>query len=150
MRHVVFFVFLTACGCGGPDQPVRVKGKVTLDGQPVEGATVTFLPEGKTGRNANARTRADGSFELTTFAPNDGVLAGTYKVVVEYFEPRSALGTFHNQQEAMQAAAKSQGQKKKPPRYAIPSQYGDPARTPLKRTIPSGGEILLELRTTET
>src|SRR5579883_1909574 len=122
------FLILTAAGCGGSDKPVKVKGKVTLDDQPVAGALVTFLKQGPKGRDARGQTQADGSFELTTFAANDGALPGEYKVVVEYHEPVEHRGTYRNQQEAMRAVAKEQP--KKPPRYVIPVKYSDPSQTP--------------------
>ena len=34
---------LGLAGCGGP---VEVQGKVTMNGQPLSGATVVFVPEG--------------------------------------------------------------------------------------------------------
>jgi hypothetical protein len=69
-------------GCSGPDRPqlVPVSGMVTLDGQPVEGATVTFTPTG--GRMAIAVTDAAGKFQLTTYDTNDGALIGEHRVTV--------------------------------------------------------------------
>jgi hypothetical protein len=53
---------------------------VTLDGQPVEGATVTFMTDdGK--QSAAGSTDAAGKFSLSTNG-KDGAPPGTYKVVV--------------------------------------------------------------------
>ncbi|OJW20670.1 MAG: hypothetical protein BGO49_03585 [Planctomycetales bacterium 71-10] len=75
-----------AWGCGGgaiDDLPRRaLSGKVTLDGKPMEGGLVTFLPEapGDPGKTTTASAQiADGSF---TVAPEVGLVAGKYKVQV--------------------------------------------------------------------
>src|SRR5262245_7759316 len=69
-------------GCGPGLQPVR--GKVTLpDGKPAAGSQVVF--EGtEAGKQVSARgdVGADGSYEMSTFKPGDGVPAGKYKVQV--------------------------------------------------------------------
>ncbi len=137
-------LILTVPGCGGSDKPVQFKGKLTLNDQPVAGALVTFLKQGPKGHDAHGQTQADGSFELTTFAANDGALPGEYKVVVEYHEPVEHKGTHRNQREAMQAVAKEQP--KKPPRYVIPAKYSDPSHTPLRQKVPPDGEAVLKLQ----
>ena len=78
-------LFLTAfvAGCGGGLQPVE--GKVVWeDGSPateLAGSHVVFdLPEKQT--SARGIIEADGSFRLTTSQPNDGALAGEYKVLI--------------------------------------------------------------------
>ena len=55
-----------------------VEGVVTLDGQPVEGAIVTFQPvtEGQ-GTSAGGRTDASGKYTLTVTTGDGGAGAGT-------------------------------------------------------------------------
>src|SRR5437773_10785720 len=79
---VAAFLVLAGFGCGGKDQPVKVEGVVTLDGEPVEGAIVSFLPDEGGGRFAHGLTAKDGSFRLTTYKPDDGALRGDYRVTV--------------------------------------------------------------------
>ena len=43
-----------------------VQGVVTLDGAPLEGATVFFSPKGSAGKGAAGKTQSDGSFTLNT------------------------------------------------------------------------------------
>jgi hypothetical protein len=72
-------------GCGGPDRPVTVSvsGTVMLDGQPVEGATVNFLPQDQAkGRAAVGKTDSTGKFTLSTFEAGDGAMAGSYQITV--------------------------------------------------------------------
>jgi hypothetical protein len=78
------------CGTAGP---YPVDGKVVWkDGSPakeLEGSQVVFdLPEKQT--SASGIVQADGTFHLTTNKPNDGALAGDYKVLV--LETRKQLG----------------------------------------------------------
>lgn len=76
-------------GCGGQSDPwiaerpktVPVTGMVILDQKPVEGAIVSFLSESQQ-NGASARTRADGTFTLTTFVDDDGAVPGVYRVAI--------------------------------------------------------------------
>jgi len=61
-----------------------VHGKVTLgDGKPAAGSQVVFESD-QEGKKVTARgdVQPDGSFELSTFKPGDGVPPGKYKVQV--------------------------------------------------------------------
>lgn len=80
----VLFAAMLPAGCSSAYTPVPVSGVVTLDGKPVEAATVTFYRtdgDGE-GRLAVGRTNANGEFEMTTMHPGDGVLPGDYVVAV--------------------------------------------------------------------
>jgi hypothetical protein len=63
-----------------------VKGRITLDGQPLGRATVTFTmtqpPQGVRSVTADALTDDDGTFVLSTYTRDDGAPVGNYKVVV--------------------------------------------------------------------
>lgn len=76
-------VALVMAGCGGDDRPATfpVNGKVTLDGKPVEDATVTFVGE-PAENSAATKTKADGTYELATFEAGDGARPGSYKIMV--------------------------------------------------------------------
>src|SRR5262245_24882447 len=75
---VALIVALAGCG-GGRTSPVE--GVVLLDGQPLAGAAIGFVPQG-TGRDATGQTNAKGEFSMSTFEPRDGVVPGEYKVVI--------------------------------------------------------------------
>lgn len=71
-----------ACvGCGPSGPPLgTVSGTVTMDGQPLSNALVTFTPaEG--GRSSTGKTDASGKYELA-FVESKGALIGTHKVSV--------------------------------------------------------------------
>lgn len=76
----VGFALLVGCGPSGPAM-VPVSGTVTLDGTPVEGASVMLAPTA-TGRPAQGTTDAAGKFQLTTDKPGDGAVEGEYEVTV--------------------------------------------------------------------
>jgi hypothetical protein len=99
-RGRVFLMLLCAAavpaGCGGDDQwtadrprPVSVHGTVLYNQQPVEGATVTFVPQDHT-HAAVGRTDSSGRFQLRTFDRNDGAVPGRFQVTVSKVEVLSA------------------------------------------------------------
>jgi hypothetical protein len=75
-----------SAGCGKPpdNRPKRVpfSAKVTLDGAPVDGATVVLAPESGTGPAASGMTNAEGVCAFTTFESRDGAVPGRYLVTV--------------------------------------------------------------------
>ena len=76
-------VLLSSIGCG--DQPgtsptAPVSGTVTLDGKPLEGVSIAFVPT--SGRPASGITNATGQFTLSTFGNRDGAVLGSHKVVL--------------------------------------------------------------------
>ncbi len=94
MKNLTFFgLFLfslvfTGCGGASEDQwtkerpkTIPVAGIVTLNGTPVEGATVNFISmDGKS--SPFGVTDSAGKFRLTTFNPNDGAPLGNYTVTI--------------------------------------------------------------------
>ncbi len=72
-------------GCGSssgtPVTLIPVKGKVTYKGQPVTKGIIQFEPDGY-GRAASGHLQSDGTFELTTLKPGDGVVAGEHRISI--------------------------------------------------------------------
>jgi hypothetical protein len=131
--------------CGGKDSPVAVEGIVTLDGAPVEGASVTFTPEGEGGQPAYGLTDTEGAFWLTTFSEQTGALPGAYKVLVTKTEPVT-LSELKDGADPRRVRFQAMEQrKKKPPKALIPEVYGNPKRTPLRWQVPDNGKMTLEL-----
>ena len=131
-------------GCGGR-RVSPVQGVVTLDGEPVAGATVSFLPDGEGGRPATGFTAADGTFRLTTYQTDDGALAGDYRVLVQKGE--AAKDETEAEQSALERAKakyeeKAVQRKRKP---SLPSRYAGFKTTPLRCTVPVTGTVELEL-----
>ncbi|MCC9606036.1 DUF4198 domain-containing protein [Blastopirellula sp. JC732] len=121
----VLLVALLGCGRGNPLGLAPVSGRVTLDGQPLADATISFIPE--QGRPSTATTDAEGRFELTTLNPGDGALPGDHKVTVMKYAAYDA---------------------EKP--YAklvslVPAHYVELKTTPLTVTVPKSGDPNVEI-----
>lgn len=71
-----------AFGCGSPGTAptVPVEGTLLHNGKPATAARVVFMPA--SGRPAVGNTDEQGRFILSTFAPEDGAVAGAHKVTV--------------------------------------------------------------------
>jgi hypothetical protein len=148
---------LVAVGCGGgPDKPVKVEGVVTLDGQPVDGATVMFNPLASNGRQATGVTGEDGKFRLTTYSTGDGALPGDYKVTIEKpttaaaagVQPGTDLSQIDMTKMMLQMKKESERNRKQRAKVTggIPTVYGDLAKTPLKERVPPDGLVKVELQ----
>ena len=75
---------LASCSGGKPESDVavhQVTGQITLNGTPVDAAVVTFYQPASR-RAAFGVTDAEGRYELTTFKPRDGAVAGDHVVTV--------------------------------------------------------------------
>lgn len=122
------------CGKGRPGT-VRVTGVVTLDGSPVEGASVTFYPaEG--GRPASGTTDAQGKFTLTTFESGDGAPPGNYNVTV--IKMAGGKATADEQagsgEEALMGAEDTEGVS------LLPAKYGNVKTSGLSVEVKAGME----------
>ncbi|WP_254513425.1 hypothetical protein [Anatilimnocola floriformis] len=90
--------FLTGCDNKVKTYPVTGTVKFT-DGKPLAGGTVEFRSvNSDVAKQVNARGEigADGKYQLTTFNPNDGAIAGEHQVCV--FPPsRDTPGNFSSE-----------------------------------------------------
>ena len=84
-------------GCGDTGlRVVPVNGKVTFaGGPPPKPGTITFMPiaiaEGLPSRPATALFGEDGSFHVTSFKKNDGLIPGTYHARVDCWKQQPTL-----------------------------------------------------------
>lgn len=76
----MLLVVVVFVGCGD-SKVARVTGKVTLDGDPLPNALVTFIPDAG-GRPSYGRTNEDGEFELHYTRNEDGAEIGTHQVTI--------------------------------------------------------------------
>jgi hypothetical protein len=75
---------LLCLGCGGSGPGlVPISGKVTLNGVPLEGATVVFVPDpsNREGLTSTSVSDAEGGYEASTEG-RSGLVPGKYKVIV--------------------------------------------------------------------
>lgn len=145
--HACLLVFgcLPLLGCGSDDGPklVPVSGKVTLNGQPLSGAHVTFLPTGETrGTGADGRTDAEGVFQLKARHRGPGAVAGTYKVVIsKMVKPDGSDITPEDATPPVLSGAKE----------ILPGQYSSHAAATLTASIPQEGtsDLKFEIKTSK-
>lgn len=76
-----------AAGCGKPYKVAKVSGRVTLDGQPLAKASITFVPQAVQGNvalgpTAAAFTDADGRFTLGIDSGTPGAVVHTCRVFI--------------------------------------------------------------------
>lgn len=90
---VVALVLLSAAGCrdDGKVSVYPVQGKVTLNGAPLEGATVQFFTNDESLRVPGVpipagTTDAGGVFQLSAYGKADGAPAGDYRVTINQMQ----------------------------------------------------------------
>lgn len=77
-------LILSISGCGGDDglpRTVNASGIVTLDGEPIDGASIVFAEASGT-YSAQGLSDANGRFSLNAFESKTGAVPGSYKVTV--------------------------------------------------------------------
>jgi len=131
MLGFICLALLFGCNSASVPGTVPVGGKVTYKGTPIEGAIVTFVPEGS-GRPATATTGAGGVFSLTTVDAS-GAMPGKYKVTVDKVEYGTAGSS---SMEAASTGNAAEGRAKR----ALPKKYAEAASTPLAMEVPAGGK----------
>jgi|LakMenEpi03Aug12_release.lakeMendotaPanAssembly.Ray.scaffolds.fasta_scaffold155847_2 hypothetical protein len=94
-RHwLIVLLALPLGGCGSRGSDTRVSGSVSLDGQPLSGATVLFEPL-DAGRPASGYTDDNGRFELVVDHNHIGIPTGKYRVRIRTWEPGFDDGRWH-------------------------------------------------------
>ncbi len=135
-------------GCGPGFTTEKVTGKVTLDGQAIEGAAVTFQPvEGGTGMPAVGTTDANGAYTITDMRGGDfgtGAVAGEYRVGVMWFKPSGvdlsqATGeSGGSEEDGDKGDSKAARTKISGPDSALPAAYQNPTTSTLTATVVAG------------
>jgi hypothetical protein len=135
---------LFVTGCGGEEDTgpefdlVPVTGTVTMDGSPLVGATVTYLPPqgAPPGYYGGAGlTNAEGKYEVTS-SGKPGAVAGQYKITISRevgkdgnpikADPESGVDI---EQLRMQGEVQE----------SIPAKFSDASQTTLSATVTEGG-----------
>jgi hypothetical protein len=114
-----FLFCLLMAGCGSGNDLAPVKGKVTLNGQPLEGATVEFQPTAEGGAPSAGKTDAKGRYELSYTFHTPGAMPGEHIVSI-----RTAETCFNGQGNEIEREER------------VPAKYN--TRTELKRTVEPG------------
>ena len=138
-------------GCGGPKWPPTYKssGSVTLDGTPVERATVTFYPlDGQ--KPANGTTDASGVFELTSFNAGDGATPGLFGVAIQKF-PAIEIEAIPGGRPFDESNNTDEGPalgSEKDAESELPEKYGNREESGLSATVTTDGENVFNFELT--
>ncbi len=128
---------LFCCGCGGDGRPslVKVEGTITLDGEPLEGANIAFIPDASNGiqRGSRSTSGSGGKFVVGTYAGDDGIPTGKYKVTVIKEELVGELPEGYNSEDP---AANTKPVKMK---LFTPENYSKPEETDLTVEVTADG-----------
>ncbi|MBI1248503.1 hypothetical protein GC197_11775 [bacterium] len=126
-------------GCNSSDM-VPTEGTVTLDGEPLEGASIGFIPvEG--GRPAVGHTDAQGRFTITSLKAGDGMPPGEYSVTVikvEAKKPSQAAPAEEGAAEEGSGENALMGKIDQSVRFVTPMNFSLPSTTPLKFDVQPG------------
>jgi hypothetical protein len=115
---------LLLSGCGG--SPTEIKGKVTLDGQPLEGADLQIMQASSNVAQFPAVSGADGSFKIAIL-PDAKFEPGTYKVTATKWVGKSGAKL-----EATPGIDVTQLQAMGQAENKLPAIYATPQQTPIK------------------
>ena len=74
------FLVVFALGCGGQSDRAGVSGSVTVDGQPVEEGSITFVPDAQTGGPTAGDTIEQGNYAVSA---ESGLAPGKYRVQIK-------------------------------------------------------------------
>jgi hypothetical protein len=119
----VALALVLICGCGKrPPRRAPVVGTIQYAGQPVVGATVTFVPLDRTMHPASATTDAEGHYQLQTIGMGPGAIVGEHQVSVVLRGPAPPVQTTGNLLYDMQN--RPIGPPLLPVRYFTPEESG--------------------------
>ena len=110
LLSLMSLALLTLVGCGSgrmsdqeklkrlipnAKQTTPVRGKLLVDGKPVQDILVYLIPKGSkmptdVPPEHRARAKADGSFAITTYLEGDGAPAGEYVICLEWLTYRQS------------------------------------------------------------
>ena len=146
--------FMVFQGCSkNPLGTVKVTGKVTLDGVPVEGVTVAFYPKSSDCRECFGLTNAQGQYVLTVSGaePGSGAIPGEYGIVLTKLQknPASPSPGAGSPDEERSAVPMNPGPPP-PPVHLLPAKYADKSKTDIAPvTVEKGkkNEFMFELST---
>ncbi len=134
------------CGCGGSAEVPKVfsnlvptSGTVTLNGKPLQGAAITFVPVGNDAvRRAYGKTDATGRYELMTpvrgrsIDESKGAIPGKYQVMINKLRMPDGSDVTDDvtDADAMEKGAVE----------SLPAIYSDPEKTRLTADVSKAGE----------
>lgn len=139
------FLVAIAVGCSHSRTPCSVHGKITYEGEPVGGGTISFVPAaGEVKGGYGTEIKPDGTYESSGLPP------GEYVVSIETESanrdrPKQVYGSGNNSQKQGNYAEMMRKNGRAPQETApqgkyvkIPDKYNDQAKSGLKTKLTNG------------
>ncbi|MCC9605854.1 carboxypeptidase-like regulatory domain-containing protein [Blastopirellula sp. JC732] len=125
-------------GCGDSKlQPLQ--GSVTLDGEPLADAAISFSPvEG--GRPASGKSDAGGQFTIASYTANDGLPPGSYKVTIVKISTKKQAEAAPSEDENETPENAAMGNIEQGVTFITPIKYSSPLTTDLIVDVAPGME----------
>lgn len=146
----ISFTTFAGCADGGMPGLYPVTGKLTYEGEPVDGATISFVGRG-TERPATAISKSDGTYDLFML-DSRGAMPGNYNVVVTKMEapPESAnkVAGFDadGKDLSMEQSAANVGKPIPQAKQLLPAKYGNQSTTPLIFEVKNSEKNVIDLK----
>lgn len=137
MRSYAVAVALLAIAAGCNSAPQEIKGRVTLDGTPLEGASVQLMPKDSNVALLSGQSDADGNFVITLM-PGASLQPGAYKVTAAKYVPKASAAGMTSQVGIDVTQLKAMGMAEN----SLPATYESPQQTPLTVELPPPSGIV--------
>lgn len=140
---IMVLVALPVAGCGSSDRPADLPElhpttvKVTLDGEPLDGATVTLAPQSSKW-SATGTTDEQGVATMLTNGRYEGVVEGEYKVGVNKLSKPTSDAPAADL--SYEEAQKLYMEQQKEIKSLVPEGYTVASRSPLELEVGPGQE----------
>jgi hypothetical protein len=131
---ISLLLYLAGCGPKHPNLPAQypVTGTIRLDGKPLIGAGIMFLPRGETrGTGAFGMTDDAGKYTLKTDYGGPGAPEGEFAVTISKVVNRDGTPYVFNPDVAEAGE-----------RETLPAHYNDSMKTILDAKVPKGGDTI--------
>ncbi len=160
MKSIAFILVLMGIapliGCSADDgtddlpETVSAEGVLTLDGKPLEGASIVLSPSDTAGYAASAISGSNGKFRLQSFPMKEGAVPGAYQIAVTKSVESGGAGAWKPEDFGEDAAHAAESPPPSSMKNVLPVQYADPKTSGLSLTIPPEGlsEHAIELIST--
>lgn len=155
LTSLALLAALAILGCGsegaGRAKTYPVSGTVTLGGQPVAGATVTFTLNDGTGSAAGI-TDASGKYTLSTYGGGDGARAGDYKVAIVKYEVEATKASGGNlpsgeiDEKAYTDPTATGTEQPAGPKNLLPEKYAKPETSGLTAKVGETGQNTVDFK----
>jgi len=122
----IAWIGLTGCGSGSGVAPVS--GTVTLDGEPLSGALVSFYPQEEGKRFSTGTTDSSGHYELVYTNDEKGAAIGKHTVKITT------------------ATVQGEGGPARPPKEKLPAKYNEESELTVEVSSGSNSDTNFDLQ----